>query len=227
MCGTSFPLSSTRLIPESLSAQQFHLSVRLASRSTHRNRSLRGPSVPGKVNILPDAFRPSGICTREPRYARLTPQVHQSRRTGIRRGEELRYRSVCFHFGSHPLTLVYPISRQHESGRADAQVLSRHCKAAPGPSTVLSPVWLNSPHVFNVCRCFSFQGSVELAWHNNLYRAFARPASVVAREVRKLLQTHLLLCSLNAVARSYAGTVHSNHGVCGRSRGTFCERRLY
>jgi len=37
-------------------------------------------------------------------------------------------------------------------------------------------------------RCFSFQGSVELAWHNNLYRAYARPASVVAREpVRTLL----------------------------------------
>lgn len=37
-------------------------------------------------------------------------------------------------------------------------------------------------------RCFSFQGSVELAWHNNLYRAFARPASVVAREpVRTLV----------------------------------------
>lgn len=37
-------------------------------------------------------------------------------------------------------------------------------------------------------RCFSFQGSVELAWHNNLYRAYARPASVVAREpVRTLV----------------------------------------
>jgi len=37
-------------------------------------------------------------------------------------------------------------------------------------------------------RCFVFQGSVELAWHNNLYRAFARPASVVAREpVRALV----------------------------------------
>ncbi|KAI0288305.1 polynucleotide kinase 3 phosphatase-domain-containing protein [Russula brevipes] len=31
-------------------------------------------------------------------------------------------------------------------------------------------------------RCFVFQGSIELAWHNNLYRAYARPASVVARE---------------------------------------------
>ncbi|KAH9029373.1 polynucleotide kinase 3 phosphatase-domain-containing protein [Lactarius hengduanensis] len=37
-------------------------------------------------------------------------------------------------------------------------------------------------------RCFSFQGSTELAWHNNLYRAYARPASVVAREpVRTLV----------------------------------------
>jgi len=36
-------------------------------------------------------------------------------------------------------------------------------------------------------RCFSFQGSVELAWHNNLYRAFARPASVVAREPDRTL----------------------------------------
>ncbi|KAI0260764.1 polynucleotide kinase 3 phosphatase-domain-containing protein, partial [Gloeopeniophorella convolvens] len=36
-------------------------------------------------------------------------------------------------------------------------------------------------------RCFNFQGSVELAWHNNLYRAFARPASVVEREPARAL----------------------------------------
>ncbi|KAH9994624.1 polynucleotide kinase 3 phosphatase-domain-containing protein [Russula vinacea] len=31
-------------------------------------------------------------------------------------------------------------------------------------------------------RCFVFQGSIDLAWHNNLYRTYARPASVVGRE---------------------------------------------
>jgi len=36
-------------------------------------------------------------------------------------------------------------------------------------------------------RCLAFQGSVELAWHNNLYRAYARPASVVAREPTRAL----------------------------------------
>ena len=64
------------------------------------------------------------------------------------------------------------------------QVPARYCLQA----------WLISSHSYmlNVYRCFSFQGSVELAWHNNLYRAFARPASVVAREVRKLLNPTLL-----------------------------------
>lgn len=32
-------------------------------------------------------------------------------------------------------------------------------------------------------RCFVFTGSIELAWHNNLYRAFNLPPSVVANEV--------------------------------------------
>lgn len=144
--------------------------------------------------------------------------MYQGRRAGVRREEELRHRSVCFPFWLPSRNPNFtPISRQHESRRADAQVLSRPCKAAQGSSTVLSPGRLISSHVPNVCRCFSFQGSVELAWHNNLYRAFARPASVVAREVRKLLQAHLLPSSSNAVARSCAGTIHSNHGVFGRS----------
>jgi hypothetical protein len=32
-------------------------------------------------------------------------------------------------------------------------------------------------------RCFVFTGSIELAWHNNLYRAFNLPPSVAANEV--------------------------------------------
>ncbi|EEB87178.1 hypothetical protein MPER_15577, partial [Moniliophthora perniciosa FA553] len=31
-------------------------------------------------------------------------------------------------------------------------------------------------------RCFIFTGSMELAWHNNLYRAYNTPPSVAARE---------------------------------------------
>ncbi|KAJ7086588.1 polynucleotide kinase 3 phosphatase-domain-containing protein [Mycena crocata] len=31
-------------------------------------------------------------------------------------------------------------------------------------------------------RCMLFTGSLELAWHNNLYRAYGRPSSVAARE---------------------------------------------
>ena len=32
-------------------------------------------------------------------------------------------------------------------------------------------------------RCFVFTGSIELAWHNNLYRAFNLPSLVAANEV--------------------------------------------
>ena len=32
-------------------------------------------------------------------------------------------------------------------------------------------------------RCFVFTGSIELAWHNNLYRAFNLPPLVAANEV--------------------------------------------
>jgi len=37
-------------------------------------------------------------------------------------------------------------------------------------------------------RCFIFTGSIELAWHNNLYRAFNLPPSIAMNEpVRRLL----------------------------------------
>ena len=51
-------------------------------------------------------------------------------------------------------------------------------------------------HLLTSCRCFVFQGSVELAWHNNLYRTFARPASVVAREVRIIHSLWAIFLSL-------------------------------
>ncbi|KDR81406.1 hypothetical protein GALMADRAFT_239283 [Galerina marginata CBS 339.88] len=36
-------------------------------------------------------------------------------------------------------------------------------------------------------RCFVFTGSIELAWHNNLYRAFNMPPSVAAKEPERML----------------------------------------
>jgi bifunctional polynucleotide phosphatase/kinase len=44
-------------------------------------------------------------------------------------------------------------------------------------------------------RCFVFQGSVELAWHNNLYRTYARPASVIAREPARSFLPYTALTS--------------------------------
>lgn len=40
-----------------------------------------------------------------------------------------------------------------------------------------------TPITFFWFRCFVFTGSMELAWHNNLYRAFNLPLSIVANEV--------------------------------------------
>src|ERR1700679_3564584 len=60
-------------------------------------------------------------------------------------------------------------------------------------------------------RCFVFQGSAELAWHNNLYRAYARPASLAAREVRRSCPNHVCLAYGSTVFIAYA---HSTT-VCG------------
>ncbi|KAF8163100.1 polynucleotide kinase 3 phosphatase-domain-containing protein [Crassisporium funariophilum] len=38
-----------------------------------------------------------------------------------------------------------------------------------------------------VARCFLFTGSLELAWHNNLYRAFNLPPSIAAKEPERPL----------------------------------------
>ncbi len=37
-----------------------------------------------------------------------------------------------------------------------------------------------------IFRCFIFTGSIELAWHNNLYRAFNLPPPLMAKEVSVL-----------------------------------------
>ncbi|KAF8504317.1 polynucleotide kinase 3 phosphatase-domain-containing protein [Russula emetica] len=44
-------------------------------------------------------------------------------------------------------------------------------------------------------RCFVFQGFVELAWHNNLYRAYARPASLAAQEPTRPVIPYTVLTS--------------------------------
>lgn len=44
-------------------------------------------------------------------------------------------------------------------------------------------------------RCFVFHGSMELACHNNLYRAYARPASLVAREPARPVLPHVAFTS--------------------------------
>ncbi|KAI0067096.1 PNK3P-domain-containing protein [Artomyces pyxidatus] len=40
-------------------------------------------------------------------------------------------------------------------------------------------------------RCFCFTGSKELAWHNNLYRAYNLPASVASREPKRDIIPHM------------------------------------
>ncbi|KAF9257815.1 PNK3P-domain-containing protein [Marasmius fiardii PR-910] len=47
----------------------------------------------------------------------------------------------------------------------------------------------------HVRTCFSFSGSMELAWHNNLYRAFNTPPSVAAREPNRDLLPYLAFTS--------------------------------
>ncbi|KAL0578415.1 DNA kinase/phosphatase Pnk1 [Marasmius crinis-equi] len=44
-------------------------------------------------------------------------------------------------------------------------------------------------------RCFHFTGSMELAWHNNLYRALNTPPSVAAKETKRELVPYLAYTS--------------------------------
>jgi len=44
-------------------------------------------------------------------------------------------------------------------------------------------------------RCFLFRGSFELAWHNNLYRAYVIPASVADREPSRTALPYMALTS--------------------------------
>ena len=59
-------------------------------------------------------------------------------------------------------------------------------------------------------RCMHFQGSFELAWHNNLYRAYNLPESVLLREVGDLC--YFLTCTLTHLfSRHISPNVNSSH----------------
>ncbi|KAF9456500.1 polynucleotide kinase 3 phosphatase-domain-containing protein [Collybia nuda] len=46
--------------------------------------------------------------------------------------------------------------------------------------------YIDAAKELNVCiRCFVFTGQIELAWHNNLYRAYNRPFSATPQEPRR------------------------------------------
>lgn len=47
-------------------------------------------------------------------------------------------------------------------------------------------------------RCFIFTGSMELAWHNNLYRAFNLPPCVASREEKRQLLPYLAFTSFRS-----------------------------
>lgn len=51
-------------------------------------------------------------------------------------------------------------------------------------------------------RCIHFQGSFELAWHNNLYRAFNLPSSVLQREVSRIWSLVALLHGLSPLRQN-------------------------
>ena len=53
--------------------------------------------------------------------------------------------------------------------------------------------YLDLAEIYGVdCRCVLFEGTYELAWHNNLYRAFCLSESVKASEVGPILFTFTL-----------------------------------
>jgi hypothetical protein len=43
-------------------------------------------------------------------------------------------------------------------------------------------------------RCFHFTGSLELAWHNNLYRAYNMPPSTAAQQASRQHSSRTLSC---------------------------------
>ena len=61
------------------------------------------------------------------------------------------------------------------------------------------------------CRCVLFEGTYELAWHNNLYRAFCLSESVKATEVGLTLFTLTLASTLTVICdagHDYRSPVH-------------------
>jgi len=41
-------------------------------------------------------------------------------------------------------------------------------------------------------RCFKFENSIDLAWHNNMYRAFCLASSTLENEVSAIVKVFLI-----------------------------------
>ena len=43
-----------------------------------------------------------------------------------------------------------------------------------------------------LARCFKFENSIDLAWHNNMYRTYCLASSTLENEVSAIVQVHLI-----------------------------------
>lgn len=72
-----------------------------------------------------------------------------------------------------------------------------------------------------VLRCFVFTGTIELAWHNNLYRAFNLPPSLTAKEVSVFFRgKHSCLIHNWPIAGAETFTLLSFHELSEKLRRT-------
>lgn len=48
-------------------------------------------------------------------------------------------------------------------------------------------------YVLVVARCFKFENSIDLAWHNNMYRAYCLASSTTKNEVSAIVWVRLIV----------------------------------
>ena len=147
----------------------------------------------GKSTLYRKHFEPAGykhinqdVLGTRPKCINATEEALAEGKSCVIGGDEV--------FPLDPLaSLIAPLllCRQHEQGRTNTEAVHQRCKKVwrPGPvgSQCSRPASFVLRITFPLGRCFRFENSIDLAWHNNMYRAYCLAPSTLGNEVSEIV----------------------------------------
>jgi len=147
----------------------------------------------GKSRLYRKHFEPAG-------YEHINQDILGTRRKCINATEEALAQGKSCVIGANEVFPLNPLAlliatlllcRQHEQGRTNTEAVHQRCETTWRPGPVSSqrsrPASFVLRITFLLGRCFQFENSIDLAWHNNMYRTYCLASSTLENEVSEIV----------------------------------------